>query len=194
MAIDYSALLWLQVGYKTYEIKNRKDFFSLQIKGTQKPLIRLDIKHETHFDHTLSFGKIHGTVQIKGNTATVFTQEVYLGSNLIVIPSGFSSIAEFYLNQYRTDYGKYYITIYEPATQVVINPVTNQPVILGQEALKALEELELEYADKIIAELTDKITVNLISNLEANQQQIVNSVTQTNQTLNKIVPFLGGAI
>lgn len=191
MAIDYSALLWSQVGYKSYNIENRKDFFSLQIKGTQKPLIRLDIRHENHFDHTLSFGKIHGTVQIKGNTATVFTQEVYLGSNLIVIPSEFSTIAEFYLNQYKTDYGKYQITIYEPATQVVINPVTNQPVILGKEALDALEALELEYSDKIITDITAQITANLTQELANNNQQIVQTINTTNTLIqNNVIPFV----
>jgi hypothetical protein len=172
--VDFSQLRWSQVGIKTYSVTNWKDFFSIQLKGTSKRLYRVDWTHDKYLDHTLLVGYLHGTVEIFGKEATILEQKVYLGSNLVFIPPEVDKIEKFYLNHYKNYGGTFTIQSFEPTTQVLINPFTNQPVILGQESLNSIENFNKVYSDQIIEELKKKITVNLASELQQIENQVIN--------------------
>lgn len=139
--IDFSNLLWALSASKTYDSKNRNDTYSLQLYGSDKSIVRIDCRHDTYPDHSLLFGYVHGTVKINNGEATVLNQNLYLGSNLVIIPDQFSSINSFYINQTLRDKGIYTISVYQPAVQIIINPITNQPVVLGQESLNAIRNI-----------------------------------------------------
>jgi hypothetical protein len=171
--IDFNQLRWSQIGYKTYEVTNWKDFFSIQLKGTSKKVFRLDWTHDKYLDHTLLVGYLHGTVEIFGRESTVFEQKIYLGSNLIFIPAEVDTIKSFYLNHYKNYGGKFTVQYFEPTTQVVINPFTNQPVILGQDSLNLIENFNKIYSDQVIEELSQKITYNVATELQQLENQVI---------------------
>lgn len=173
MGIDFSQLRWSSLGSISYEVTNRKDFFSIKLKGTSKRVFRLDWTHDHYSDHTLLVGYLHGTVDIFGREATVLQQKIYLGSNLVFIPQEFQTIKNFYLNHYRNYGGKFSLQYFEPTTQVVINPITNEPVILGQESLNLIEDINEVYSQQVIEELSRKITVNIATELQQIENQVI---------------------
>lgn len=176
MTLDFSQLRWTSLGGNSYEVVNRRDYYSIQLKGTSKRLFRLDWTHDYYNNHTQLVGYLHGTVEILGSEATIIHQKIYLGSNIVVIPPEIEKINNFYLHHYKAYSGKFTIQYYEPTTQVVINPFTNQPVILGQEALNSIENFNKIYSDQVIEELSQKITVNIASELNQLENQI-NTIT-----------------
>ncbi|PHV63188.1 hypothetical protein [Cyanobacterium aponinum] len=171
--LDYSQLRWSSVGTKTYEVTNWKDFFSIRLNGTSKRLLRIDWTHNKYLDHTLLVGYLHGTVEIFGREATAFEQKIYLGSNLVFIPQEIQTVKNFYLNHYKSYGGKFTLQAFEPTTQVVINPITNEPVILGQESLNLIEDINEVYSQQVIDELSRKITVNIATELQQIENQVV---------------------
>lgn len=176
--IDFSQLRWSSIGTKVYEVANWKDFFSIRLKGTSKRILRIDWTHDKYLDHTLLVGYLHGTVEVFGNEATAFEQKIYLGTNLVFIPPEIETVNSFYLNHYKSYGGKFTIQAFEPTTQVVINPFTNQPVILGQEALNSIEDINELYSQQVIDELSRKITFQVSQELKVieNQTKIITTL------------------
>lgn len=177
MAIDFSQLRWLSLGSTNYEVINKNDFYSLKLKGTSKKLFRIDWKHNYYNDHTRLIGYLHGTVDIFGTEATVIHQKVTLGTNIIIIPPEIETISNFYLNHYKAYGGKFTLQYFEPTIQVVINPITNQPVVLGQESLNLIEDINEVYSQEVIDELTKKITTNINIELQAIQNKVTTITT-----------------
>lgn len=174
MAIDFSQLIWSSLGNTTYTVTNRKDFFSVQTTGTSKRLFRVDWKHDFYNDHCQFVGDLHGTVDLINGEATVIRQKMYLGMNIVIIPPEIETISSFYLNHYASYKGTFSLEYFEPTTQVVINPFTNQPVILGQEALNSIENINELYSQQIIDNLTTQITNNIANELQEIETQIQN--------------------
>lgn len=172
--VDFSQILRSSVGSKSYQVTDKKDFFSLRIDGTDKRLIRIDCTHTNLRDHSLAFGDLHACVKTLNKEATVFNQKIYLGVNLIIIPPHIQTIESFYLNQFKFYGGSFTVSVYQPATQVVVNPFSNQPVVLGQESLDSINAVQQALSQQIIQQITRELTTNIAQELIEIQNEVNN--------------------
>lgn len=177
MGLNFSELRWSLLGHVTYEVTTRNDFYCIQLQGTNKKLFRVDWKHDYFNDHTRLVGYLHGTVSLLNTEATIIHQKLYLGTNIIIIPPEIESINNFYLNHYKAYGGKFTIQYFEPTIQIVINPFTNQPVILGQESLESIETINQNFAQQIINQITEKINLQISQDLNKIYNHVLNLTT-----------------
>lgn len=175
--VDFSQARWRQAQTLSYSVSNRKDFSIVELNGSNSRVVRIDIINSNFFNGGEAYGYLSGTTTIFGGEAVVFNQVIYFGSNLIIIPNEINTIKTFYLSQFRYWGGDFTIRLYEPTAQIIINPLSGQPVTLGLEALAEIENINTILNQEIIDAINTQINASLNEAV-----QTININTSSGQT------------
>jgi hypothetical protein len=161
--IDYTDIAWNYLETFDYNIESGKDVYSITLRGFTANVILFEVLN-SDYPIKQKIGTLTGLVSIKsGKKATLFTQDVFFGNNLIFKPNNVKEISELLFNQNRYYKGKFTLKTYKPSTavQVIINPFTGQPVVLGLESLNAINKLDKQQNTDILKEIEKLIETNI---------------------------------
>ena len=191
--VNFADLRWQQIETINYKLTNDRDFKFFKLTGSQfSNLIRVSINNfNRQEDYSgLFFGTARLTVKVLTSEATIYNQNIFFGENLIVVPNYIDKINNVYLDLRNRFLGDFSISSFKPSTQVVINPLTGQPVILGQEALTSIENINQVLNEALLKEITDSIRESVIVTIQETTTELSREVQQISENVINIENIL----
>lgn len=177
---DLNKISWAKKG--SVKFAHESPDFHLFPSVLKKKIIKIDV---------VSQGDLYLKVTGDRNTyALFFIKNICIGKELLIIGENLVEVPYFDLfnniqlavSPNRSRSGTTTIFYSEPSTQIVINPLTNEPVLLGQESLSLIENFNKNYSEQVIAEISSKITQNVQQEL----LNIENKLIEISNNLNAI--------
>lgn len=142
---NFNNITWSTRTVFDYSINNRNDYTTIKfdhLKGNNPSVVKVDIVKTDSPLNNLAFGRVRLTVPIlQTNEATILEQKLFFGSNLLIFPNYIEQIENLYFTQFRKFLGTFRISLFIPQVQVLINPLTGQPVVIGQESLNLIRQI-----------------------------------------------------
>jgi len=130
--MQFNQIRWQLLAQKNFNIDTFNTYHTIKLNGGKERIVRVDIQEKQLFDNCYLFGYIHGTVKLLGNIEShIINQPMYSGSNLIIIPSYIETIENYYLHITARFKGIFTLKHYKSSTQIIVNPITKEPMILG---------------------------------------------------------------
>lgn len=130
MTTNLSNIRWQLIKSALIDKKDKKDNYliNLGFAITQK-LIRVEIKSDNYQpDFYYSAGFLSATTKILMTDACVFNQQVLFGNNIILFPYNFEKYERILFKPHYYLKGKIRINFYKTSQQIIINPITQQPI------------------------------------------------------------------